>query len=160
MPLYENVFIARQDISTAQVEALTDAFASAVESGGGKVSKREYWGLRTLAYRIKKSRKGHYMMLNIDAPAETVHEMERQMRINEDILRYLTIRVEALDDGPSPMMQGRGRDERRRGDRGRGEDGPRERENERVAARSDRDDSESAGSAEDDVSEAKEGEEK
>ncbi|MDX9859975.1 MAG: 30S ribosomal protein S6 [Rhodospirillales bacterium] len=120
MPYYENVFIARQDISATQVDSLADAFTSTIEGMGGKVAKREYWGLRNLAYRVKKNRKGHYVLLNLDAPAEAVHEMERLMRINEDVLRYLTVRVDELEEGPSAMAQGRGgREERhRRGDRG------------------------------------------
>lgn len=120
MPYYENVFIARQDISTTQVDTLADGFASVIETMGGTIAKREYWGLRNLAYKVKKNRKGHYMLFNLDASAEAIHEMERQMRINEDILRYLTIRVDELEEGPSAMMQGRGgREERhRRSDRG------------------------------------------
>lgn len=114
MALYESVFIARQDISAPQVEALADQFTKAVTDGGGNVAKREYWGLRGLSFRIKKNRKGHYMLLNIDAPAPAVHEMERQMRINEDILRYLTVRVEELEEGPSAVLQNRGREERPR----------------------------------------------
>lgn len=119
MPLYENVFIARQDISTAQVEALADTFASLVAEQGGKIEKREYWGLRNLAYRVKKNRKGHYMLFNLDAPPAAVSELERNMRINEDVLRYLTIRVDELEAGPSAMLQNRNRDERDR-DRDRG----------------------------------------
>ncbi|MBM3564868.1 MAG: 30S ribosomal protein S6 [Alphaproteobacteria bacterium] len=120
MSYYENVFIARQDISQPQAEALGDAFAKVVDDFGGKVTKREYWGLRNLSFRIKKNRKGHYMLLNIDAPAAAIHEMERQMRINEDIVRFLTVRVEELEEGPSAMMKARDqRDERPgRGDRG------------------------------------------
>jgi len=117
MPFYENVFIARQDISTAQVEALADTFAALIAEQGGKVEKREYWGLRNLAYRVKKNRKGHYMLFNIEAPPAAVSELERNMRINEDVLRYLTIRVEELEAGPSAILQNRGRDERDR-DRG------------------------------------------
>src|ERR1700694_4278808 len=115
MSLYENIFIARQDATAAQVEALTDAFAAILAEQGGKVTKREYWGLRNLSYRIKKNRKGHYMLLNLDAPAAAVVEMERNMRINEDVLRLLTVRVEALEEGPSPMLQSRARDDRPRG---------------------------------------------
>lgn len=118
MPLYESVFIARQDVSTAQVDTLTDNFATIVKDGGGEVKKREYWGLRNLTYRIKKNRKGHYVLLNIDAPPAAVLEMERTMRLNEDVLRYLTVRVDELEEGPSAMMQRR--DER--GDRERGGD--------------------------------------
>src|SRR6201996_3871162 len=117
MPFYENIFIARQDISTTQVEALTDTFANLVAENGGKVEKREYWGLRNLSYRMKKNRKGHYMLFNLDAPAAAVSELERNMRINEDILRYMTVRVEAHEEGPSAMMRRAERDERDR-DRG------------------------------------------
>src|SRR5487761_1818806 len=105
MPFYENIFIARQDVSSAQVDALTDTFANLVTEHGGKVTKREYWGLRNLAYRIKKNRKGHYVLLNLDAPPAAVNELERNMRINEDVLRYLTVRVDALEEGPSAVMQ-------------------------------------------------------
>ncbi|HZT51130.1 MAG TPA: 30S ribosomal protein S6 [Stellaceae bacterium] len=125
MPLYENVFIARQDISAAQVEAIADQFAALVAEQGGQVTKREYWGLRNIAYRIKKNRKGHYMLFNLDAPAAAVNELERNMRINEDVLRYLTVRVDALEEGPSVVMQSRSRGEER--DRRRG-DGYRDRE--------------------------------
>ncbi|MEA2779973.1 MAG: small subunit ribosomal protein [Rhodospirillaceae bacterium] len=117
MPFYENIFIARQDATAAQVEALTETFAGIIAEQGGQVTKREYWGLRNLAYRIKKNRKGHYMLLNIDAPAAAVTEMERNMRISEDILRLLTVRVEALEEGPSAMLQSRARDDRPRRDR-------------------------------------------
>ncbi len=128
MPLYENVFIARQDISTAQVEALTETFATLVAENGGKVEKREYWGLRNLSYRIKKNRKGHYILFNLDAPPAAVNELERNMRINEDVLRYLTVRVDALEAGPSAVLQNRGRDERpdRGPRRGYGDRDPRE----------------------------------
>ena len=119
MPLYESVFIARQDIASTQVDTLGEQFTKIVEGLNGKVTKREYWGLRNLAYRIKKNRKGHYVLLNIDAPAPAVAEMERNMRINEDVLRYLTIRVEELEAGPSAMMRRTERDERDR-DRDRG----------------------------------------
>ena len=119
MPFYENIFIARQDISTAQVEALADTFANLVAENGGKVDKREYWGLRNLSYRMKKNRKGHYVLFNLEAPPGAVSELERNMRINEDVLRYLTIRVEELEAGPSAMMRRSERDERDR-DRDRG----------------------------------------
>ena len=120
MALYENVFIARQDVPATQVETLTNQFAELVTAQGGTVSKKEYWGLRSLAYRIKKNRKGHYTLLNIDAPPAAVAEMERNMRISEDVLRLLTVRVDALEEGPSAMLQSRARDDRdrpRRGDR-------------------------------------------
>ena len=119
MSFYESIFIARQDISAVQVEALADGFSQLIQDNGGKVTKREYWGLRNLSYRIKKNRKGHYILFNIDGPAAAVNEMERTMRINEDVLRYLTVRVETLEEGPSAMMQARSRgDERDRGERG------------------------------------------
>lgn len=132
MPYYETVFIARQDISATQVETLADAFKKTIEDQGGQIAKREVWGLRPLAYRMNKQRKGHYVLFNIDAPAPAVHEMERQMRINEDILRHLTVRVEALEEGPSAMMQmraGRGDDRPRRDDRVRAGARPAESEN-------------------------------
>jgi small subunit ribosomal protein S6 len=124
MPLYENVFIARQDISGAQVDTLADQFTQLIADNGGEVKKRENWGLRNLAYRMNKNRKGHYVLFNIDAPAPAIAELERTMRINEDVLRYLTIRVDALEEGPSPVMLNRGsRDDRpRRGDRDRYDD--------------------------------------
>lgn len=124
MPFYECVMIARQDISNTQVEGLIETFSGVIAEQGGTVSKKEYWGLKNLSYRIKKNRKGHYTLLNIDAPSAAVKEMERTMSINEDVLRYLTIRVDALEEGPSAAMQNRGRsDERPRrsfGDRGEG----------------------------------------
>lgn len=123
MPYYESVFIARQDISGTQADSLADAFTKVIEDQGGTVGKRENWGLRNLAFKIKKNRKGHYILLNIDAPATAVHEMERQMRINEDVLRYLTIRVDELEEGPSVIMQSRGSDRPRRDDRGRRAEG-------------------------------------
>ncbi len=121
MPLYENVFIARQDISGAQADALADSFAQLIADNGGEVKKREYWGLRNLSYRMRKNRKGHYVLMNLSAPAPAIAELERTMRINEDVLRYLTIRVDAHEEGPSAVMQSRGsRDDRgRRGDRER-----------------------------------------
>ena len=122
MPFYETVFIARQDISAAQVEALTEALAGIVAGQGGQVAKREYWGLRSLAYRIKKNRKGHYVLFNLDAPPAAVNELERNMRINEDVLRYLSVRVEALEEGPSAVMQSRNRGEERERDRDRDRD--------------------------------------
>ena len=120
MSLYETVFIARQDISGTQVDALADGFTQLVADQGGEIKKREYWGLRNLAYRMNKNRKGHYVLFNIDAPPAAVAEMERTMRINEDVLRYLTIRVDKLEEGPSPIMQSRGsREDRPRRDRDR-----------------------------------------
>src|SRR3954462_11574484 len=105
MALYENVFIARQDVPATQVETLTNQFAELVAAQGGTVSKKEYWGLRSLTFRIQKNRKGHYTLLNIDAPSAAVKELERTMSINEDIIRYLTVRVDRLEEGPSAVMQ-------------------------------------------------------
>lgn len=122
MALYESVLIARQDISAAQAEQLGETFAQIVRDNGGQVVKTEYWGLKTLAYKIKKNRKGHYIMLHLDAPAAAVAEMERNMSISEDILRYMTVRMDKLDPGQSVMLQNRGE----RGERGeRGDRGPR-----------------------------------
>jgi small subunit ribosomal protein S6 len=121
MPLYEHVYLARQDVTAQQVETMTESFKAIIEGHGGKIEKIEYWGVKTLAYRIKKNRKAHFSLLNIDAPSAAVAEMERQMGINEDVLRTLTVRVEALEEGPSAMMQKRDRDDRDdRGDRGFG----------------------------------------
>ncbi len=123
MPFYEHVFVARQDISPQQVETLTADLTKVIEANGGQVKKTETWGLRNLAYKINKNRKGHYVLLNIDAPASLVTELERNVRLNEDIIRHLTVRVEALEEGPSAIMQvrpdrDRDRDRGRRGDRG------------------------------------------
>jgi small subunit ribosomal protein S6 len=113
MSLYESVLIARQEISTQQVDALVDTFESVIKDNGGSVEKRENWGLRSLAYKIKKNRKGHYVLFNIDAPAEAMHEMERLMRLNEDVLRHLTLRVDEFEEGPSVQAQVRSsRDDR------------------------------------------------
>ena len=111
MPLYESTFITRQDMSKQDVTTLTDSFSEIVKKAGGSVVKSEYWGLKTLAYKINKSRKGHYTMLAIDAPAAAVKELERNMGINEDVIRSLTIRVEALEEGASVMMNQNKRDE-------------------------------------------------
>ncbi len=112
MAFYEHIFLARQDVSAQQVEELTSTLTGILESNGGKIAKKEYWGLKTLAYRIRKNRKAHFSLLNIEASHEAIAEMERQMRINEDILRFLTLRVDALEEGPSVMMQKRDRDDR------------------------------------------------
>lgn len=117
MPLYEHVYLARQDVSPQQVEELTNQFTQVLTDNGGKVAKNEYWGLKSLSFRIRKNRKAHYSLLNIDAPAAAVAEMERQMRLNEDILRFMTIRVDAHEEGPSVMLQKRDRDDRE-GERG------------------------------------------
>ncbi len=128
MPLYEHVFLARQDLAQAQVDALAEGATKIVESLEGKVTKVENWGLRNLAYKIAKNRKAHYVMLNIDGPAGTVAELERQTAINEDVIRYMTIRVDELEAGQSVMMRKNERDRERRGERGdrdRGDRGPR-----------------------------------
>ncbi len=133
MPLYEHVFLARQDASAQQVEEFTTQITGVIEGLGGKVTKTENWGVRSLTYRMNKNRKAHFMLLNIDGPAAVVSEIERQERINEDIIRYLTVRVDELEEGPSAMMRKaeRDRDERGgggfRGDRegGFGDRGPR-----------------------------------
>jgi small subunit ribosomal protein S6 len=127
MPLYEHVFLARQDASPQQVEEITTQITGVVTQLGGKVAKTEQWGLRSLSYRIDKNRKAHFVMLNIDGPAAIVAEVERQERIHEDVLRYLTVRVDELEEGPSAMMRKADRDRDDRGDRGFGGDrGPRE----------------------------------
>jgi small subunit ribosomal protein S6 len=105
MRLYESVFIARQDVTTAQVETMADEFSEIITSAGGSIKKREYWGLRALAYRIKKNRKGHYVMFNMETGPEALKEYERLMGLNEDVLRFLNIRVEEVEDSPSIMMQ-------------------------------------------------------
>jgi small subunit ribosomal protein S6 len=120
MALYECVFIARQDISATQVEALVGQFSGIIEENGGKVASSEMWGLRSLAYRIKKNRKGHYVLLNLDSPSPAVQEMERIMRLNEDVIRYLTVRVNELEEGPSIVMQSRHSRDDRGGRGGRG----------------------------------------
>jgi small subunit ribosomal protein S6 len=119
MPLYEHVYLARQDVSAQQVEELTAQFTGVIEQMGGKVTKNEYWGVKSLSFRIRKNRKAHFTLLNVDAPPAAITEIERQQRINEDILRYLTVRVDELEEGPSAMMRkvdrDRERDERRGG---------------------------------------------
>jgi len=135
MPLYEHVFLARQDASTQQVEELTAQMTGIVEQAGGKVTKTENWGVRSLTYRMNKNRKAHFVLLNIEAPSAAVAEIERQERISEDVIRYLTVRVEELEEGPSAMMRKADRDRERddrggsfRGDRDggfRGDRGPR-----------------------------------
>ena len=127
MALYEHTFLARQDISQQQAEGLAEHFTAVLQEHGGKVGKVENWGLRTATYRIKKNRKAHYLHMNVDAPSEAIAEMERQMRIHEDVLRYLTIRVEEHQEEPSAMMKKSDRDDRRgdRGDSGRSSGGSR-----------------------------------
>ncbi|HET6468275.1 MAG TPA: 30S ribosomal protein S6 [Geminicoccaceae bacterium] len=118
MPLYEHTVIARPDLSAQQAQALADAFTQTVQEQGGSVAKFEYWGLRNLSYRIKKSRKGHYLFLGIDAQPAAIQELERTQRIHDDVLRYLTVKVDALEEGPSAVMQARAsRDERGRRER-------------------------------------------
>src|SRR6266436_4857860 len=107
MSLYETTVIARQDISSTQVDALGDALTAVIAEGGGEVKKREYWGLRTLAFRIKKNRKGHYVLLNLNAPSNAIVELERQLKINEDVLRFITVRVEAFEQSNSSRKRER-----------------------------------------------------
>jgi small subunit ribosomal protein S6 len=119
MALYENVFIARQDVPATTVETLTTQFEELIKGLGGTVSKKEYWGLRSLNFRIKKNRKGHYSLLNIDAPSAAVKELERMMSINEDIIRFLTVRVDEHEEGPSAvMLRSSEKSDRPGGDRG------------------------------------------
>jgi small subunit ribosomal protein S6 len=141
MSLYEHVYLARQDASAQQVEELTAHLKSVVEGLGGTIAKTEYWGVKSLSYRLRKNRKAHFTLLNLDAPPAAINEIERLERLNEDVLRYLTIRVDAHEEGPSAMMRraerDRDRDDRRgdrddrrfdRGDRDRGDRGDRPRE--------------------------------
>ncbi len=129
MSLYENIFLVRPDVSSAQVEAMADEFSAIISAGGGEIKKVEHWGLKNLAYRIKKNRKAHYVMFNIDSPHEAVHEMERNMGLHDDVMRHMTIRVDDLEEGPSAVMQSKAarderrsrRDERPRDDRPRGD---------------------------------------
>lgn len=127
MPLYEHVFIARQDLSNAQAEGLVEHFSTVLSDNGGKVVESEYWGVKTMAYKINKNRKGHYAFLKTDAPSAAVQEMERLMRLHDDVMRVLTIKVDVHGEGPSVQMQKR--DDRERGDRddrgGFGDRGPR-----------------------------------
>lgn len=121
MPLYEHVFLARQDASAQQVEDLTKQFQGVIEGLGGKITKNEYWGVKSLSFRIRKNRKAHFTFLNLDAPPAAISEIERQERLNEDVLRFMTVRVEEHEEGPSVMMRKSDREER--GDRGFGDRG-------------------------------------
>ena len=125
MALYEHVFLARQDLAQAQVDALAEAVTKIITDHDGKVVKTETWGLRSLAYRIAKNRKAHYVMLEIDAPGSVIAELERQTQINEDVIRYMTVKVDELEQGPSAMMRKQERDRERRGEREGGDRGPR-----------------------------------
>ena len=126
MALYEHVFLARQDLAQAQVDALAENATRIVTENEGRVVKTESWGLRSLAYRIAKNRKAHYVMLEIDAPGTVIAELERQTQINEDVIRYMTVKVDELEQGPTVMMRKQERDRERRGERdGGGRDGPR-----------------------------------
>ncbi|MEM6971913.1 MAG: 30S ribosomal protein S6 [Pseudomonadota bacterium] len=125
MPLYEHVFIARQDLSNAQAEGLIEHFGQVLADNGGAMVSHEYWGLRTLSYKINKNRKGHYGYMRSDSPAAAVHEMERLMRIHEDVMRVMTVKVEAHDEGPSAVMQAKSSRDDRRGGRDRDDRGPR-----------------------------------
>jgi small subunit ribosomal protein S6 len=138
MPLYEHVFLARQDLAQAQVDALAENATKIITDNGGKVVKTETWGLRSLAYRIQKNRKAHYVLLDVDAPAGVVAELERQTQINEDVIRYMTVRVDSHEQGPSAMMRRNERSDRDRGDRG--DRGGRGRDRDDRGPRRDRDD--------------------
>src|SRR6202140_2985611 len=121
MPLYEHVYLARQDASTQQVEELTAQWKGVIEGLGGSIAKNEYWGVKSLSYRLRKNRKAHFTLMNVNAPPAAINEIERLERLNEDVLRYLTIRVEEHEEGPSAMMRRAERDrdrDDRRGDRG------------------------------------------
>ena len=118
MPLYEHIFLARQDISQSQVEALTKEYSQVIEEGGGKVGKTEYWGLKTIAFKMKKNRKAHYSLMNINAPPAAVAEMERRMGLSTDVIRFMTVRVGEHETEPSVQMRKSDRDDRRDGDRG------------------------------------------
>ena len=121
MPLYEHVFLARQDVTTQQVEELTAQFKGVIEGLGGKITKSEYWGVKGLSFRMNKNRKAHFTLLNVDAPPAALNEVERQERLSEDVLRFMTIRVDELEEGPSAMMRKSDRDDR--GERGFGDRG-------------------------------------
>ena len=126
MALYEHIFMVRQDVSSTQVDALTQQFKTILEENQGSIAKTEYWGVRPLAYRVKKNRKAHYTLMNIDAPSDAVKEMERQMSINDDVIRFMTIRVDEHEEDQSVMMRtGRGRDRDDRGPRDRDSRPPR-----------------------------------
>ncbi len=147
MPLYEQVFLARQDLGPQQVEELTAQYKGIVEQLGGKVAKTEYWGVKSLSYRMSKNRKAHMTLMNIDAPPAAITEIERQMRLSEDVIRYLTIRVEELEEGPSAMMRKVDRDRERDDRPGGGRGGDRFRDRDR-RPRGDDDDAPSAVAAE------------
>ena len=138
MPLYECVFLVRQDVSGQAVDELIEQYTAVLAENGGSVNRTENWGLKTLAYRINKNRKAHFALMDIDAPAPAVQEMERQMRLNEDVLRTLTIKVDEHEDGPSVMKQKRDRDDRRRRERGERDGGGEERSRDDRPPREDR----------------------
>ena len=148
MPFYESVFLVRADVSSQQVEALAKSFTDIIADNGGSVTKTEHWGLRTLAYRIKKNRKAHYVLFNIDSPAPAVLEMERNMRLNEDVLRTLTLRVDELEEEPSAIIRAKGRDDRGRRDRRPRGDGPSEGGSTAPATAKDGDNDEKSGAIE------------
>jgi small subunit ribosomal protein S6 len=122
MSLYEHVFIARQDLSNAQAEGLIEHFGQVLTDNGGSVAGQEYWGLRSMAYKINKNRKGHYLFIRSDAPAEAVHEMERLMRLHDDVMRVLTVKVDAHEEGESAIIRAKNSRDDRRGGRGRRDD--------------------------------------
>lgn len=128
MPLYEHILLGRQDISAQQFEGLVETYQTIIKDNGGSIEKTESWGIKNLSYKIKKNRKAHFALLNINAPHEAVSEMERQMSISTDVIRYLTLRVDEHEEGPSPMMKRGDRDDRRGGRGGHRDSGPRSRD--------------------------------
>ena len=135
MAFYEHVFLTRQDVSGQRVDELVEQFKGIIETGGGSIGKTEYWGLKSLAYRINKNRKAHFSLMNLDSPHEAVAEMERQMRINEDVLRFMTVRVDELEEEPSIQMQKKDRDDKRRRERERPREEVKDRERPREEAK-------------------------
>ncbi len=151
MALYEHIFMVRQDVSSSQVDTLTQQFKSVLEENGGSVGKTEYWGVRTLSYRVKKNRKAHYTLMNLDAPPAAVKEMERQMSINDDVIRTMTLRVDEHDEDQSVMMRNtRGRDRDDRGPRDRDRDQRPRREDQPAKAEEKADKDKSTEKAEED----------
>ena len=135
MAFYEHIFLTRQDVSGQRVDELVEQYKGIIETGSGSVGKTEYWGLKSLAYRINKNRKAHFSLMNLDAPHEAVAEMERQMRINEDVLRFMTVRVDELEEEPSIQMQKKDRDDKRRRERERPREEVKDRERPREEAK-------------------------
>jgi len=157
VPFYETVLIARQDITAAQADGLVETFEKVISDQGGTVPKKESWGLRSMAYKIKKNRKGHYALMNIDAPAAAIQEMERQMHLNEDVLRHLVTRVDELEEGPSAVLRAKDRGDARarRNDGDRGYSKPADNPADKPAAAAKEDKPEKAAAADDTDAKAK-----